>query len=153
MSREVFIADGYTESAYLAPVENVYEQEIRFTYRPTLNEERSLASDDVRSAKDGAQADRKAANRLVKQLVCWSITRPDKDGKQVPLELSVKNILRLKFKVFDRLQAIAIYGTEGGDVDPESSAGCKDSIDATLADSAIGDLNYADTKAEADEKN
>jgi hypothetical protein len=139
--------DG-TEDGYLAPAEGIHGG-VRFSFQPLLVEERSLFLDKMEKCKDRAQQDRVTAMELEKILRKWDLTKPD--GTMVPI--TAKNILRLKFRLFNDIQAIAIYGTRGSDSDPGEPVEVKLELDRTEVVSAMDGTNLNDAVEEARLKN
>lgn len=139
-----FLEDGYTAKGYLKAVPQLYP-EVRFTYRPILPEQRAAFVEAVRKAKDGPGAERRTAAILAKHLLTWDVT----DSKGDTVSITGDRILRLRWALYDRLVAVVLYGTEGGDVDPSWTDAEKDAADA--ADD-LGGI-YRDAVNEADEKN
>jgi hypothetical protein len=139
--------DG-VEDGYLAPSEGIHGG-VRFTFTPLLVEERSAFLDKMEKCKDRAQQDRVTAIELERIIKSWDLTRPD--GNPVPA--TAKNILRLKFRLFNEIQAIAIYGTRGSDSDPGEPIEDKLETDRTEIVSAIDGSNLNDAVDEAKLKN
>lgn len=131
---------GDVETGYLAEIEGLHP-ECRFTYVPLLIEERSAFLERLDKCKDKAQQDRISALELEKVLRTWSLAKPD--GGLVPI--TAKNILRLKYRLFNELQSIALFGLRGSDNDPSKPVEEKLSVDLTEVVSAINgtDLNSA----------
>jgi hypothetical protein len=67
--------------------------------------------------------------------------------------ITAKNILRLKFRLFNDIKAIAIYGTRGSDSDPGEPVEVKLELDRTEFVSAIDGTNLNDAVEEARLKN
>lgn len=139
--------DGF-ENGYLAPVEGIHDG-LEFTFQPLLVEERSTFLDKMEKCKDRAQQDRVTAIELERILKSWNILKPD--GTAYPV--TAKNILRLKFRLFNDIQAIAIYGTRGSDSMPSLPMDDKLEIDRTEVVSAMDGSNLNDAIDEARLKN
>lgn len=139
--------DG-NETGYLAPVEGIHDG-LEFTYQPLLVEERSTFLDKMEKCKDRAQQDRVTAIELERIIKDWNLNRPD--GSMYPV--TAKNILRLKFRLFNDIQAIAIYGTRGSDTKQSLPPEDKIEIDRTEIVSAIDGSNLNDAVDEARLKN
>lgn len=163
MSREAYIGDGYTEDGYIKEEPLLYG-EVRFKYRPAMPEERSAIMERIDKAKDGPHSHRIAAAELKKHLASWDLDKPNpkfKSEEQTPdesprvaLEITAANILGLRFKLYDRLMGIVIYGLEGGDVDPEAKNDAKQAAeDDAHLESALSGRTFRATASEADEGN
>lgn len=138
--------DGYTEPGYIQPLPHVHG-EFRFTFRPTLVEERSQAMEAAGQLKADA-CDRAAASQIVQKLVTWSLV----DARQRPVPITAKNVLRLKGRLFDRLYGI-ILGTEASDTDPLWRDEDKREHEERRLESALTGRPFGLVREEADEKN
>lgn len=138
-----FIDDGYTETKFIAERKGIHPS-VTFTFRPTPIEERARIVSEAQAAKDPAQAERIIAVRLKEHLVNWTLTK----------EINAANILRMKSVLLSRMVTIVLYGSDGGDKNPEEPT-----TDETLAHdetevfSAINNVRVADVIAANDSKN
>lgn len=105
--------DGWTKAGYLAELPNVHDA-LRFTYRPTLIQERSKIIAALHGKKSHLQ-DAELAKALAYYIKSWSVV----DLNDKPAPVTAKFIERLNYQVFDRLLAIVIYGSGASDTDPE----------------------------------
>lgn len=144
--------DGYSEDAYIAPKELVHNA-VRFTYRPTPVEERALMIDVNRSV-DETRFAAHCSRFLAKRIIRWDIVEKTTDGSApMPMPLSESNIMRLKPALWMRMVNIVIWGTEGGDPDPEWEASKATSDAEVLLEAILARKNRADAKLEALQKN
>src|SRR5436309_10839864 len=97
MKRCNYLADGYTQPGYLKAVPNLYE-DLRFTYRPAVIEERSQILAGFSTTKPDA-FDRKVAQFLAQKFKTWDVVDPR--GQDV--EVSAAAILRLPPELFQKL--------------------------------------------------
>ena len=114
-----------------------------------LVEERSQFIDKIDKCKDRAQQDRVSAMELERLIKSWSFTKADGSAVQI----TAKNILRLKFHVFNELQAIIIFGSRGSDTKPSVSLEEKIETDRTEIVSALAGSNLNDEVEESRRKN
>jgi hypothetical protein len=145
------VASAFIEGAeegYLAGVDGLHEA-VEFTFTPLLVEERSQFIDKLDKCKDRAQQDRVSAMELERLIKSWSFQRAD--GTQVPV--TAKNILRLKFHVFNELLSIIAFGTRGSDTKPSITIEEKLDIDRTEIVSALNGSNLNEEVEEARRKN
>src|SRR5688572_7355221 len=87
------IGDGYTISAYIAPVPRLYPS-LRFKFRPMLGTARSRLLFD----NDGLQPDKSALNTataLHKHLVSWNLKDVDTKGNEKDVKPSPQAIMRM----------------------------------------------------------
>jgi len=136
------------EEGYLAGVAGLHEA-VEFTFSPLLVEERSQFIDKIDKCKDRAQQDRVSAMELERLIKSWSFTKADGSAVQI----TAKNILRLKFHVFNELQAIIIFGSRGSDTKPSVSLEEKIETDRTEIVSALAGSNLNDEVEESRRKN
>lgn len=137
-----------SEEGYLAGIDGLHEA-VEFTFSPLLVEERSLFIDKLDKCKDRAQQDRVAAMELERLIKSWSFVKAD--GSPVPV--TAKNILRLKFHVFNEFQAIIIFGTRGSDTKPTVTVEERLETDRTEIVSALNGSSLNDETEEARRKN
>jgi len=109
-----YIHDGYTRRGYIAEVRLLHEA-LRFTYRPMLQQDRSVVMGAITQTKDLRKAESISAEIIKSQLAEWDLH--DHESSAVPLE--VPNILRIQPSLFDRLLRI-VLGGDGGDEDPDA---------------------------------
>lgn len=102
----LIINDGYTRSAYISPVEGIYD-ELKLTYRPCTTEERATHGDDIANDRLVA-ANKKAAALMGKHIKGWTIPGAKADAA---------SMLRLNLNLFNRLYQIAL-GNDAGDEEP-----------------------------------
>jgi len=139
-----FVADGYTEKAYVKASE--LNDEFRFEYRPMLADKRAQLWKDAEKLKPDL-GEQKMAMEMVHHVISWDIT--DENGK--PVDITARNLLKLKPVLWTRLGSI-IAGYMPSDVDPlleeeEQDQAAKEAIAAGL------DKTAAEMKVEADAKN
>jgi hypothetical protein len=147
-STSAFIDDGYTEKGYIQPLDLVHPA-VRFTYRPTLIEERGELRGKIALETKEARREQLTAAALAKHLLSWDVR--DKSGNVVPTTANF--VLRVKPALFDRLAMIVLFGNEGGDVDPEwTESEKRNHREEELASAVSGD-NHADAVQEDREKN
>lgn len=117
------IHDGLTEKAYIGPFERLYG-ELYIEYRPTTSEQVNRFLDGIKNRNSLAALGKAEVTAVFTKLVSWSLQ--DDEGNEIPL--SVDNVARLQPVLLKRVTNIVIYGTDGGDQDPESQQ------DSELAD-------------------
>lgn len=105
------INDGYTRSAFIAPVEGIYD-ELKVTYRPCTTEERATHGDDIANDRLVA-ANKKAATMMGKHIKSWTIPGVKADAA---------SMLKLNLNLFNRLYQIAL-GNDAGDEEPAVEPG------------------------------
>ena len=139
--------DGYTVQAYIAPIDGIFDCPVRFEFRPMLVEQAS----ELHAAREklrGSDADRKAAQVIVKQILSWDVKGPDGE----PWELSASGLLRLEPTLFYRILSI-VNGNYPSDQDPEWDESLKDEhVDEQLP-SALEDQRPGAAREAANEKN
>ena len=136
----VFIEDGYTCNGYIKSLERVHD-EFRFQYRPATVLERADTIQKTTLTKDTQKNEKIMAVAIAKHLVGWCDDR----------DITPQNVLKLPPNVFNRLASIVIYGTEGGDLDPDAPTDDSKDIDREL-EAAFSDDPSA-TAQENDRKN
>lgn len=120
MKAASYIADGYTQQAYLEPIERLHDG-LRFSFRPVTVEESSefLASLAGNTPKRQEQL---TARLLVKKVAGWNLLYPSghaNEGK--PVERTEANFLKLNRRLSSRLTNV-VLGIEPWDEDPEAAA-------------------------------
>lgn len=125
-----YIHDGYTRSGYIAADPQRAHGAIRFVYRPMLVQNRDTIIAKTRQLTDEGGTVL-AARSIAGQLVSWDLK--NEKGEDVPIEYL--HVLRVQPKLFNRMQAVIVLGTEGGDPDPEvkQPGPTTDSLEAALA--------------------
>jgi hypothetical protein len=141
-----YFHDGYTQVGFIAAVPRMHGP-LRFSYRPTLVEERSQLSDAAATLKSHLY-DRHVAAFLAGKLVDWDLT----DVRGRPITSSGEACLRLHPALFVKLHRI-VQGWIPSDVDPEwpeamAARALDDETAAALAGRPVGEL-----REERDEKN
>lgn len=109
-----FIPDGYTQDCYISELTNIHEA-VRFQFRPVLPESvRTLMHNFFeKSARIQGQI---IDETLQRQLIRWDLC--DHEGN--PVELTVKNLQRIKKPLKDRLfNIVTCY--EGGDTEIDTA--------------------------------
>jgi len=106
-----YFDDGYLQQGYVAAVPRLHGA-LRFTFRPTLVEERSHLVDAARQLQSAAY-DRHAAQFTAAKLVSWDLR--DSAGDEVPF--SAEALLRLQPELFVKLHR-TVAGWLPSDVDP-----------------------------------
>ena len=129
-----FILDGYTQDAYIKPLEFMYP-EVRFKFRPILSEDRAEFIKRVNNEKDPKKAERIAGKLLSDHLVEWSLGD----------DTSPSMVMRLRPALFIRMTRIILYVEDVGDTDPDKTIDEKFEADETAEFSA--------SKLDADSKN
>ncbi len=135
-----FINDGYERSGYFRattgsnPGGAVHTDEVRFTYRPMMVEERSRIIDESNKYSKNEDIEKLVARYLAPKIVAWDI----KDSFGKPVEVSVRNLLRLEYSLFSRLASVILYRKESGDVDPLADKSTQDEQASDL-ESALDD--------------
>jgi hypothetical protein len=137
-----------SEEGYLAGVEGLHEA-VEFSFTPLLVEERSQFIDKLDKCKDRAQQDRVSAMELERLIKSWSFQKAD--GSPVPV--TAKNILRLKFHVFNELLSIVAFGTRGSDTKPSATVDDRLETDRTELVSALNGTNLNEEVEESRRKN
>ncbi|WP_417744845.1 hypothetical protein [Rosistilla oblonga] len=132
--------DGYTENAYLAPRHGI-STAIRFQYRPTPPNARTQLLEGVKKHTAERQEAMFSA-AAARSIVSWDIA--GKDGEL--LEVTAANIMRLKWQVYNRIHSIVIFGTDGGDIDPDASDNEKNELADAELDAILGKKPLADVK-------
>lgn len=132
-----YIPDGYTETGYIAEVPRIHG-EVRFTFRPMLNEERAIVYGRRAKELSPRELEQQFAAEIVARVNEWSLVQDDGS----PLAITRENVLRLKPMLFQRLFQI-VAGSDASDVDPtwpqEAKAEVADAkIEATLLDRPAG---------------
>lgn len=124
-----YIADGYTESGYIAEKPGIYEA-VHFKYRRMLHGALARVRDKMNQGNlDGAKA---VYPELAEHLKEWDVKEYDKDGKEVgTLKLGVKEVARLAPQLVEKLFNI-IAGYQASDVEPSSDKPQRDEIDELL---------------------
>lgn len=138
--------DGYTEDAYIAAVPGIHGA-FRFKYRPMLIEEQSALSFAGREMKPAAY-DQKCGKEMAAKLVEWSLC--DKRGEPVPV--SVRAVLMLKPRLFNRLFAI-VLGNDASDPDPYAAHDGELTATEEQYESALSGRTVGEVRQERDEKN
>lgn len=141
-----YINDGCTAPFYFAPVRGLHSG-LRGKYRPTLIEERNRFLDGVGAMKleKVAQAE---AQHVASRVLEWDLV----DGAESPVKVKPVSVLRLAPVLFDRLRNMTLYGTDGGDLDPQNIEGQEKLVEREF-ESALADAPQADMKQQASEKN
>ncbi len=146
MKRCNYLADGYTQPAYLKGVPNLYE-DLRFTYRPAVIEERSQILANFSTTKPDA-FDRKVALFLAQKIKSWDIVDPP--GQDV--EVTAAAILRLPPELFQKLWQV-VGGFEACDTDPDWPADAIERADAELFESALSGSTIGAARETLERKN
>lgn len=89
-----FIDDGYTETAYILPMEGLHGG-VTFQYRPMLYDQRQRVSEMLRAAATGEGTTILSA-AICQQVLTWDL----------PRELKPANVRRLRPKLLDRIYLI-----------------------------------------------
>lgn len=137
MSRNIY-RDGQTRDGYIAAADRMHD-ELAFTYRPMLPEDVEFTDEERRKLEPRKSVQFLAA-QITKHLVTWS--EVDDDGK--PMEVSLKNVLRLPHLLLTQAYLI-VAGHLASDVDPakgEAASAIVSEADKIIASVAGGrDLN------------
>lgn len=142
--------DGFTLKAYIKAFPLVHN-EVRIQYRPVELLERAvlLTFKEKNYEKTICQ---NFSEVLAKRIVSWSLTIKAGDAV-VPMEITAKNVERLKPALWVRLVNIVIWGIDGGDVDPGlSTAEIADRL-ASDMDALLNKQTFNDAKVEEIRKN
>jgi len=116
-----FFYDGYTQQGFINAATRLHE-ELRFTFRPAMVEERSRLVEAAGQFKPDAY-DRHVAAFLAQKIITWDLV----DGSNRALAISSANLLRLHPELFVKLHRIVV-GWIASDVDPLWSADAKDDL-------------------------
>lgn len=148
MAREKlrYIRDGYTEDGFIRRQKGIFDQDLRFLFRPmTKLEQQKLVQEVSQVRKDDVARQLKLqAMAVSRKIIEWDYTQPD--GKPIPI--SHEAILEMKPALVDALCAI-VCGYEGSDTDDEAAHRKNDSDEAAM-NRIFGDEA---SKEEADAKN
>jgi hypothetical protein len=141
MKRCNYLADGYTQTGFLKGLSNLYE-DLRFTYRPAVVEERSQILSGYSNSKADA-FDRKVAQFLAQKIKSWDVI--DQNGQDVAV--SAAAILRLPPELFQKVWQV-VGGFEACDTDPnwpDDIVGRSDAeeLESALSGSTIGEVREA----------
>lgn len=138
------IYDGLNEKGYIAAVPRLHG-EIRFEFRPPTAESLGRFIDG-RKNRSTAGLFRAEAEGMALRLVSWSLLDPD--GQPLPIKSATVGALNIA--LFNRLKDIVIYGTDGGDLDPEEDVA---ELLETTALAAEQGLTVAAIREDRDVKN
>lgn len=112
-SPAAWIPDGYTQTAYLAELPNMYPS-VRFQFRPMLVMNQAIVNKELDMAGEDWQKRQTIAAKWIKQqVVNWDIKKPT--GEDVDHN-NVSEIIRLRPLLFQRIWNI-VNGNDGGDLD------------------------------------
>jgi hypothetical protein len=110
-------SDGYTFPAYMQGIPGLHNA-VRFSFRPTPMEERGVIMDVFRSLGEGRSC-QYLAELLAAKIVSWNLTTVGPEKVRVAMPISKDAILRLRPAIWIRMVSIVIWGTDGGDIDPD----------------------------------
>jgi hypothetical protein len=145
-----FIPDGYDkEPGFIRAVAGVHK-ELRFTYRPCLPEEQSELLSHAKAETDAA-FDRRCAAFVSARLRTWSLVDRTKTPP-VAVEVTTKNVLRLRTHVFRRLYEV-ITGLGITDIDPDWSEEKQIEVADQQFESALTGKTPGEVAADAAAKN
>lgn len=124
-----FIADGYTESGYIAEKPGIYEA-VRFKYRRMLHGALARVRDRMNQGSlDGAKA---VYPELAEHVKEWDVKEYDKDEKEVgTLKIGVKEVARLAPQLVEKLFNI-VAGYQASDMERSDDKPQRDEIDELL---------------------
>lgn len=124
-----YIADGYTESGYIAEKPGIHEA-VRFKYRRMLHGALARVRDKMsQSNLDGAKA---VYPELTEHVKDWDVKEYDKEDKEVgTLERSTKNFARLAPQLVEKLFNI-VAGYQASDLERSDDKPQRDEIDELL---------------------
>jgi hypothetical protein len=124
-----YIADGYTESGYIAEKPGIYEA-VRFKYRRMLHPSLAKVRDKMNlGSYEGAKA---IYPEIASRVTEWDIKEYDKDGKEVgTLKVGVNEIAHLATQLVEKLFNI-IAGYLPNDTEDAGKSDSKDEIDALV---------------------
>ena len=135
-----FVEDGYTESAYLAGVEQMHPP-LRFAFRPASLAEQNSYNRETSRLKD-AELERYVSRWMAGRLVSWDLAQA----------ISPKSVAQLKPRLFYRLHGV-ILGNEAPDADPNWSLAKVEAAEADLEAAAAAGKPLTEYVQERDVKN
>lgn len=109
-----YIEDGYTEDGFVRRRPGMWDEDLRFLYRPmTVIQQKKLMREVSKKREDDVDGQLKLqALAVCKQIIEWEYKRPD--GRSV--EVSVDSLLKMKPMLFAAVCSI-VGGFEPSDVD------------------------------------
>jgi hypothetical protein len=146
MKRCNYLADGYTQPGFLKGVPNLFE-DLRFTFRPAVVEERSQILTGYSSSKADA-FDRKVAQFLAQKIKSWDVV----DQYEQDVAVSAAAILRLPPELFQKVWQV-VGGFEACDTDPNWPDETIDRTDAEQLESALSGSTVGEVREALDAKN
>lgn len=126
--------DGYTRSAYIAPVLNLHG-EVRFKFRPMIHETREKLNESLQNAKTILDAQKLIIGMISGRVTEWSIS--GKDKSLLPRDPATVRLLLPR--LIERFYAI-ISGREGGDTDPQVSMDA-DMVNGDVDAATLAEIN------------
>ena len=116
-----YIEDGYTEDGFVRQRRGMFDQDLRFLFRPLTVAQREAML--FKCAKRRAKGDDAGivaelalqAGVVAKQILEWDYKRPD--GKPIPI--SAESLLKMKPMLFSAVCSI-VQGYEPSDLDDEA---------------------------------
>jgi hypothetical protein len=141
-----FLADGYTQSGYIQPVERLHHA-LRFRYRPVLSSQRS-ALIETAERLSAAQFDRQARELLAERLMEWDLADPYGNSVAIAREA----IDRLQPELFLKLYRI-VLGYSPSDVDPQWPARQQEELAAEVREAEIAGRTVGEVRQDRHEKN
>lgn len=137
-----YIEDGYTEDGFVRRRPGMWDQDLRFLYRPmTRGQQQMLAQKCFKRREKGGDASvldelNFQAQAVAKCLCEWDYKRPD--GKEIPV--SGESLLRMKPMLFAAVCAI-VCGYEPSDPDEDAPHRTATRDDADLQEVFGGGAN------------
>lgn len=112
-----FIEDGYNEDGYIRHREGMWDNDLRFLYRPmTIVEQRELVRRVAKCKEDDVAGQLiEQAKAVTKHIREWDYKRPD--GREI--EIAPASLLKMKPLLFATICSI-VCGYEPSDIDNES---------------------------------
>jgi hypothetical protein len=141
-----YIHDGYTQEGYVTDVPRLHGA-LRFSFRPTLVEERSQLADLAARVRSQAY-DRYLATFIAEKLVSWDLQ--DNCGAGVPV--AAESILRLQPELFGKLHGV-VLGSQASDSDPCWPTEAESQLFEAETEAALTGRTIGEVGEEQDEKN
>ena len=139
---------SYSELGFIEAVMGLYDEPLRFSFRPLLPEEQADHFEKVQKLTGRAKQRRAEAHLTASRLVKWD----QKDGHGDAVEPTPVNVLSLKPVLMNRLYGI-VAGLDASDIDPEWALEDKTEIQDAEYASALTGKPVSEVLLEGREKN
>lgn len=139
---------AYSEPGYIDAVPGLYDEPLRFTFRPLLPEEQAEHFEKVQKLTGRAKQRRAEAHLISERIVKWDL----KDGHGDAVEPTAVNVLSLKPVLMSRLYGV-VSGLDASDINPEWSLSDKTAVDDAEYASALTNKPASEVLLEGVEKN